>query len=50
MNIDITTIPDLDYLGGIRSTCTYINAKSIKNMSKCTTFVIVGQQVNSSLI
>ena len=40
----------LDYLGGIRSTCTYISAKSIKNMSKCTTFVIVGQQVNTSLI
>ena len=40
----------LDFLGGIRSTCTYINAKCIKNMSKCTTFVIVGQQVNTSLI
>lgn len=37
----------LDYLGGIRSTCTYINAKTIKQMSKCTTFVIVSQQVNN---
>ena len=37
----------LDYLGGIRSCCTYINAKSIKNMSKCTTFVMVSQQVNN---
>lgn len=40
----------LDYLGGIRSTCTYINARTIKQMSKCTTFVIVGQQVNTSLV
>jgi len=37
----------LDYLGGIRSCCTYINATSIKNMSKCTTFVMVSQQVNN---
>ena len=25
----------LDYLGGLRSTCTYINARSIKEMAKC---------------
>ena len=37
----------LDYLGGIRSSCTYINAKCIKNMSKCTTFVMVSQQLNN---
>ncbi len=37
----------LDYLGGIRSCCTYINASSIKNMSKCTTFVMVSQQLNN---
>jgi GMP reductase len=37
----------LDYLGGIRSCCTYINAQSIKNMSKCTTFVMVSQQINN---
>ena len=46
-NLDNTV---LDYLGGLRSTCTYINAKSIKNMSKCTTFVQVSQQVNTSLL
>ena len=40
----------LDYLGGLRSTCTYINAPSIKEMAKCTTFVQVSQQVNSSLL
>ena len=37
----------LDYLGGLRSTCTYINAPSIKQMAKCTTFVRVSQQVNN---
>ena len=35
-----------DYLGGLRSTCTYINASAMKNMAKCTTFVRVSQQVN----
>lgn len=40
----------LDYLGGIRSCCTYINAKSIKHMPNCTTFVIVTQQLNTSLV
>ena len=40
-----TTI--LNYLGGIRSTCTYINARTIKQMAKCTTFVRVSQQVNN---
>jgi GMP reductase len=35
-----------DYLGGIRSTCTYINAKCIKYIPKCTTFVMVSRQVN----
>jgi GMP reductase len=40
----------LDFLGGIRSCCTYINAKCIKNMSKCTTFVLVSQQLNNPFI
>ena len=46
-NLDNTV---LDYLGGLRSTCTYINAETIKNMSKCTTFIQVSQQVNTSLL
>lgn len=33
-------------LGGVRSTCTYIGAKTIKNISKCTTFVRVARQSN----
>jgi GMP reductase len=36
-----------DLLGGIRSTCTYAGAKSLKQLSKCTTFVRVTQQFNS---
>lgn len=33
-------------LGGIRSTCTYIGARNLKNMPKCTTFIRVSQQSN----
>ena len=39
-----------DYLGGLRSTCTYINASSIKQMAKCTTFIQVSNQLNTSLV
>lgn len=39
-----------DYLGGLRSTCTYINAPTMKQMAKCTTFIQVSQQVNTSLL
>ena len=35
-----------DYLGGLRSTCAYINAHYIKHIPKCTTFLMVGQQLN----
>jgi GMP reductase len=37
----------LDILGGIRSTCTYIGAKRVKDISKCTTFIRVNNQVNN---
>ena len=37
----------LDSLGGVRSTCTYINAKNIKNISKCCTFMRVSRQLNT---
>ena len=36
----------LDFLGGLRSTCTYINAACIKNIPKCCTFVKVHNQLN----
>lgn len=28
-----------DILGGVRSTCTYVGASNLKNLSKCTTFI-----------
>lgn len=37
----------LDYLGGLRSACTYMNAKCIKDISKCCTFVKVNRQLNN---
>jgi GMP reductase len=33
-------------LGGIRSTCTYVGAKKLKQLSKCTTFIRVNNQYN----
>jgi len=36
----------LNVLGGIRSTCTYVGASSLKQLSKCTTFVRVNNQYN----
>ncbi|MHA2340721.1 MAG: GMP reductase [Candidatus Hodarchaeales archaeon] len=40
----------LDYLGGVRSTCTYINAKCIKHIPKCTTFILANQQLNTYFV
>ena len=40
----VYTVQEL--LGGIRSTCTYAGAKTLKQLSKCTTFVRVTQQFN----
>lgn len=37
----------LNILGGIRSTCTYINASCIKYMPKCTTFIKTNSQLNT---
>lgn len=37
-----------DILGGLRSTCTYVGAKTLKDLSKCTTFVRVNNQANFS--
>lgn len=36
----------LDLLGGLRSTCTYVGAPTLKQLSKCTTFVRCTQQFN----
>jgi len=35
-----------DILGGIRSTCTYVGAPSLKQLSKCATFVRTNSQYN----
>jgi len=37
----------LDILGGVRSTCTYVGAAKLKELSKRTTFIRVTQQVNN---
>jgi len=34
-------------LGGVRSACTYIGAKTVKQIPKCTTFMKVNKQVNT---
>jgi len=36
-----------DILGGVRSTCTYVGAKRLKELSKRTSFVRVTQQLNT---
>jgi GMP reductase len=35
-----------DILGGIRSACTYVGAKRLKDLTKCTTFVRVNNTHN----
>ena len=35
-----------DILGGVRSTCTYVGAACLKELSKRTTFIRVTQQIN----
>jgi GMP reductase len=36
----------LDILGGLRSTCTYVGAETLKQLPKCTTFIKVNRQIN----
>ncbi len=38
-----------EILGGIRSACTYIGARRLKDMPKCATFVRVNRVLNESL-
>jgi GMP reductase len=35
-----------DILGGVRSTCTYVGAAKLKELSKRTTFIRVQEQEN----
>ena len=39
-----------NYLGGIRSTCTYTNSKNIDELSKNCKFIIVNNQYNNNLL
>ena len=39
-----------DILGGLRSTCTYVGAPTLKQLSKCTTFVRCTQQFNGMFV
>lgn len=36
-----------DIMGGVRSTCTYVGARRLKELSKRTTFIRVSQQLNT---
>lgn len=40
----------LDILGGIRSTCTYVGASRLKELSKRTTFIRVARQLNEVFV
>lgn len=40
----------LDLLGGLRSACTYVGAPTLKQFSKCTTFIKVHRQYNDVFV
>jgi GMP reductase len=40
----------IEILGGVRSTCTYVGAKNLKSLPKCTTFIRVNRQLNNIFI
>jgi GMP reductase len=40
----------LDLLGGLRSACTYVGAESLRQLSKCTTFIRVNRQANDFFV
>jgi len=40
----------LDILGGVRSTCTYVGAPTLKQLSKCTTFIRTNRQFNDVFV
>jgi len=42
------TITLQDILGGIRSTLTYVGANKLKQLNKCTTFIMVNNQFNKT--
>ncbi len=46
-HVDVTA---KDILGGIRSTCTYVGAPTLKQLAKCTTFIRVSKQFNDIFV
>ena len=46
-NVEATV---LDLLGGLRSTCTYVGASNLRQLSKCTTFIRVTKQFNDVFV
>ena len=38
-----------EILGGLRSTCSYVGARNLKDLPKCATFIRVNHQLNTSL-
>jgi len=44
----IKTVKDI--LGGLRSTCTYVGAPTLKQLAKCTTFIKVSNQFNDVFV
>ena len=45
-SIDVTI---MDILGSIRSACTYISARRLKDLPKCATFILTHRILNTSL-
>ena len=39
-----------NYLGGLRSTCTYTNSKNLENLNTNSQFIIVNNQYNTNLV
>ena len=39
-----------NYLGGLRSTCTYTNSKNIEDLKNNTQFILVNNQFNNNLV
>lgn len=37
----------LEIMGGVRSACTYVGARKLKDLSKCCTFIRVNRQLNN---
>ena len=39
-----------EIMGGLRSACTYVGARKLKDLPKCATFVRVNNQYNRTFV